>query len=65
MPMQRKLRIVFAALGVGFVALAILLSQSRTKQLANRAWVLHTQDVLVEVGLLRGSAVDGEMACRG
>ena len=65
MPMQRKLRIVFAALAVGFVVLAILLGQSRTKQLANRALVLHTQDVLVEVGLLRGSALDGEMACRG
>jgi len=63
--MQRKLRFVFAALAVGFIVLAILLGQSRTKQLANRAAVLHTQEVLVEVALLRGSAMDGEMACRG
>ena len=65
MPMQRKLRIVFAALGVGFVVLAVLVGQSRITQLANRALVTHTQDVMVEVGLLRGSALDGDMACQG
>ncbi len=65
MAIQRKLRIVFAALTIGFVVLAVLLAQSRTKQLTNRAAVLHTQDVLVEVALLRGSALDGDIACRG
>jgi signal transduction histidine kinase len=65
MPIQRKLRIVFAALAIGFVVLAVLMGQGRAKQLTNRAWVLHTQDVLVEVGLLRAAALDGEMACRG
>jgi signal transduction histidine kinase len=65
MPIQRNLRIVFAALALGFVVLAVLLSQSRMKQIENRAAVLHTEDVLVELGLLRGSAMDGEMACRG
>jgi len=65
MPMQAKLRVVFAGLAVGFVVLAALLVQSRLRQLATRAAVLHTEDVLVEVGQLRGSALDGEMACRG
>jgi len=65
MPIQRNLRIVFAALTMGFAVLAVLLDQSRTKQLGNRAAVMHTQDVLVEVALLRASAMDGEMACRG
>jgi len=65
MPIERKLRILFAALAVGFLVLAVLVGQSRAKQMATRAAVLHTQDVLVEVGLLRGSALDGDMACRG
>ena len=65
MPIERKLRIVFAALALGFLLLAVLVGQSRAKQTATRAAVLHTQDVLVEVALLRGSALDGDMACRG
>lgn len=65
MAIQQNLRIVFAALALGFVVLAVLLGQSRSKQLQNRAAVLHTQDVLVEVALLRASAMDGETACRG
>jgi signal transduction histidine kinase len=65
MPIQAKLRVVFAWLAVGFVVLAVLLVQSRTKQLQNRTSVLHTQEVLVEVGLLRAWALDSEMACRG
>ncbi len=65
MPIQRNLRILFVALACGFAVLAVLLYQSRGKQLQNREAVLHTEEVLVEVGLLRGSALDGEMACRG
>ncbi len=65
MPIQQNLRIVFAALALGFVVLVVLLGQSRSRQLESRAWVLHTQNVLVEVALLRATVLDGEMACRG
>src|SRR5579864_8581199 len=65
MPIQRTLRIVFAALALGFVVLAVLVGQSRQRQIETRKLVLHTEEVLVEIGVLRGSALDGDMACRG
>ena len=65
MPAQRKLKIVFAALAVGFLVLFVLLGRSRQKQIENRRWVLRSQEVIAEVALLAASSMDGEMAARG
>src|SRR5579871_1418112 len=65
MSIRQKLQFIFAGLAIGLVLLALLLGQSRSRQIENRAWVRHTQEVLAELASLRASAIDGEVACRG
>ena len=65
MPIQRKLRIVFVAVATVLALLAVLFGQSRRQQITNRNRVLHTEEVLVEVERVHGTATGGEMACRG
>jgi signal transduction histidine kinase len=62
---QRKLRIVFAALAFGSLFVAVMFVQNRSKQLEARNHVAHTKEVLLEVTLLKASALDVEIASRG